>query len=48
MNRETIINLVKDWRVALLLLLVVGSLIGISSSVSTSRAAPGCRWSSSP
>jgi len=29
MNRETIITLVKDWRVALVLLLVVGSLIGI-------------------
>lgn len=29
MNRETFTNLVKDWRVALLLLLVFGSLIGI-------------------
>ncbi|WP_332449169.1 preprotein translocase subunit SecD [Methanoculleus sp.] len=29
MNRETLINLVKDWRVALLLLLVIGSLVGI-------------------
>ncbi|WP_286681043.1 preprotein translocase subunit SecD [Methanoculleus sp. DTU007] len=29
MNSETIKNLVKDWRVALLLVLVVGSLIGI-------------------
>jgi preprotein translocase subunit SecD len=29
MNRETFINLIKDWRVALLLLLVVGSLVGI-------------------
>ncbi len=29
MNSETIVNLVKDWRVALMILLVVGSLIGI-------------------
>ena len=29
MKRETIIHLIKDWRVALLLLLVAGSLIGI-------------------
>jgi len=29
MNRETFITLVKDWRVALLLLLVIGSLVGI-------------------
>ena len=29
MNRETLINLIKDWRVALLLVLVIGSLIGI-------------------
>ncbi|MCE5339024.1 MAG: preprotein translocase subunit SecD [Methanomicrobiaceae archaeon] len=29
MNREAIINLVKDWRVALLLVLVIGSLAGI-------------------
>lgn len=29
MNSETIRNLVKDWRVALLLVLVVGSLVGI-------------------
>ncbi|HOI59561.1 MAG TPA: preprotein translocase subunit SecD [Methanoculleus sp.] len=29
MNRETFINLVKDWHVALLLLLVIGSLVGI-------------------
>lgn len=29
MNKETFINLVKDWRVALLLLLVIGSLVGI-------------------
>ncbi|KLK87694.1 preprotein translocase subunit SecD [Methanoculleus sediminis] len=29
MNSETIKNLVKDWRVALVLLLVVGSLVGI-------------------
>jgi len=29
MNSETIKNLVKDWRVALLLILVVGSLVGI-------------------
>ena len=29
MNRETFTNLVKDWRVALLLLLVIGSLVSI-------------------
>ncbi|MCK8517624.1 preprotein translocase subunit SecD [Methanoculleus sp. 7T] len=29
MNSETIINLLKDWRVALLIVLVAGSLIGI-------------------
>ena len=29
MNGETIKTLVKDWRVALVLLLVVGSLVGI-------------------
>jgi len=29
MKRETIVHLIKDWRVALLLLLVAGSLIGI-------------------
>ncbi|MFA7563222.1 MAG: preprotein translocase subunit SecD [Methanoculleus sp.] len=29
MNKETFTNLVKDWRVALLLLLVIGSLVGI-------------------
>ncbi|KDE55353.1 preprotein translocase subunit SecD [Methanoculleus sp. MH98A] len=29
MNRETFTNLVKDWRVVLVLLLVVGSLVGI-------------------
>ena len=29
MNSETIVNLIKDWRVALLLVLVIGSLVGI-------------------
>ena len=29
MNREAIINLIKDWRIALLLVLVIGALIGI-------------------
>ncbi|WP_214083957.1 preprotein translocase subunit SecD [Methanoculleus sp.] len=29
MNSETVMNLIKDWRVALVLLLVVGSLVGI-------------------
>lgn len=29
MNKETLTNLVKDWRVALLLLLVIGSLVSI-------------------
>lgn len=29
MKRETLINLLKDWRVALMLLLVIGSLVGI-------------------
>src|SRR5690554_6727554 len=29
MKSETIINLIKDWRVALLIVLVIGSLVGI-------------------
>lgn len=45
MNSETIKNLVKDWRVALLLVLVVGSLIGIYLAPRTRRR--GLRGTSS-